>query len=86
MIAQVPSIGSTVREIIGHRINRDPLALALTDNLRADLGVTDFDFVEIGMDVEDKWDFEATDAELEACRTVADLVELVKRHTQAEAA
>ena len=58
--------------------NTDAL-LALT--LDADLGLDSLDRVAAVIEVEDEWDFDAADAEIDALRTVGDVVALVERRT-----
>jgi acyl carrier protein len=46
------------------------------------LGADSLDAIEIVMEVEEKWAIDITDEELEAVRTVQDIVDAIVRHTQ----
>lgn len=51
-----------------------------TDSLANDLGADSIDNVEIVMGIEEELSVEITDDELQDCRTVADLVQVVQKH------
>jgi len=50
------------------------------------IGLTDGAYVAATLAIERTYGFDLPDCEWEACKTTADLVALVERHTQAEAA
>lgn len=52
----------------------------------AAMGLCDVTRIHLGVAVEKAFGFVASDDDVEACKTTADLARLVERHTQAEAA
>lgn len=53
--------------------------ITLTDTLGGALGADSLDMIEIIMALEQDFEFEASDAEIDALGTVADLIALVER-------
>ena len=69
-------IKETVFGIIVKYANKEELKME--DNLRDDLWFDSLDCVEVIMDVEKVFNLTVPDEEAEKCRTVQDVVELVK--------
>ena len=69
-------IKETVFGIIAKYANKEELKME--DNLRDDLWFDSLDCVEVIMDVEKVFNLTVPDEEAEKCRTVQDVVELVK--------
>ena len=69
-------IKETVFGIIATYANKEELKME--DNLRDDLWFDSLDCVEVIMDVEKVFNLTVPDEEAEKCRTVQDVVELVK--------
>ena len=59
----------------------EPEEVIASAKLDDDLGADSMDVVEIVMAIEDEFDIDIDDSELENVKTVQDLVDLVNRHT-----
>jgi len=72
------STACIVNRIVASHLDLDPAALGPGLPF-AKLGATDIDMIHVVMAVEDAFDFEATDEDAEAVKTVVDLVRLAER-------
>ena len=71
-----------IRSIVAEQLGVDPGDVTASANILEDLGADSLDVVELMMTIEDAFDIEVPDDDLEAMRTVAD----VERYVQAQLA
>lgn len=72
-----------VREIIVNQIGVNPEQVTLPARLQEDLGTDSLDAVELLMELEETFEIEISDAEMEAVKTVGDIIMLVDTKTAA---
>jgi acyl carrier protein len=68
------AIAEKVRNALGREIKRDPATITADQALREDLGLNSLDAIELMFKVEEEFDLEIPDADLQKLRTVGDLV------------
>lgn len=68
----------TVREIIMENLGVDESELTEDTNLVEGLGIDSLDMVELAMELEDEFDMEIEDEEMEQLQTVKDIVEYIE--------
>jgi acyl carrier protein len=68
------AVAEKVRSALGRELKRDPATIALEQALREDLGLNSLDAIELMFKVEEEFDLEIPDADLQRLRTVGDLV------------
>jgi acyl carrier protein len=68
------AVADKVRSALGRELKRDPATIALEQALREDLGLNSLDAIELMFKVEEEFDLEIPDADLQRLRTVGDLV------------
>ncbi len=71
-----------VKEIIADKLSLDVEEIALESSFVDDLGADSLDIVELIMALEDEFDLEIPDEEVENITTVADVVEYIKAHSE----
>lgn len=69
-----------VREILCNQFDVDEDAIALTTRISEDLGADSLDAVDMLMSLEDEFDVEIPDEEIENIHTVGDLVTYIEEH------
>lgn len=69
-----------VKKIVADNVSIDPNDVFEDSHIENDLGADSLDIVEIVMAVEEEFDIEITDEEMESAKTVSDLVDLVNRN------
>ena len=69
-----------VREILCNQFDVDEEAVTLTTRISEDLGADSLDAVDMLMSLEDEFDVEIPDEEIEKMRTVADVVSYIEEH------
>ncbi|MBE6768632.1 MAG: acyl carrier protein [Ruminococcaceae bacterium] len=69
-----------VREILCNQFDVDEDAVTLTTRISEDLGADSLDAVDMLMSLEDEFDVEIPDEEIENIRTVGDLVSYIEEH------
>ena len=67
-------IAEKVRTALGQETKRDPATIELKHSLRDDLGLTSLDAIELLFKLEQEFDLEIPDADLQKFKTVEDLV------------
>ena len=67
-----------IQEIIVNNLSVEADAVKMETNLIEDLGADSLDAVEIVMAVEDQFDIEVSDEDIEKMATVGDIVEYVQ--------
>lgn len=70
-----------VREIIADKLSLDEDEIKLDSSFVDDLGADSLDLVELVMALEDEFDMEIPDEEVEKVTTVGDVVEYIKSHS-----
>jgi acyl carrier protein len=68
------TVADKVREALARELKRDPATIAPEQALRDDLGLNSLDAIELMFKVEEEFDLEIPDADLQRLRTVGDLV------------
>jgi len=69
-----------VREILCNQFDVDEDAVTLTTRISEDLGADSLDAVDMLMSLEDEFDVEIPDEEIENIHTVGDLVSYIEEH------
>ena len=69
-----------VREILCNQFDVDEDAVTLSTRISEDLGADSLDVVDMLMSLEDEFDVEIPDEEIEKMRTVADVVSYIEEH------
>lgn len=77
-MATQQSIETRVQSIIVEVLCVDATEVTPEATLREDLGADSMDLAELGMHLEEAFDFEMDDADGDALKTVKDVVELVE--------
>ncbi|NLM34891.1 MAG: acyl carrier protein [Clostridiales bacterium] len=70
-----------VREIIADKLSLDEDEIKMESSFVDDLGADSLDLVELVMALEDEFDLEIPDEEVEKVTTVGDVVEYIKSHS-----
>lgn len=70
-----------VKEIIADKLSLDEDEIKLESSFVDDLGADSLDLVELVMALEDEFDMEIPDEEVEKVTTVGDVVEYIKSHS-----
>jgi len=68
------AVAEKVRSALARELKRDPTTIAPEQALREDLGLNSLDAIELMFKVEEEFDLEIPDADLQRLRTVGDLV------------
>lgn len=71
-----------VKEIIADKLSLEAEEIKMESSFVDDLGADSLDIVELIMALEDEFDMEIPDEEVENIATVADVVEYIKAHTE----
>lgn len=69
-----------VREILCNQLEVEPDDVTLGSNILEDLGADSLDVVDIVMSLEDEFNLEVPDEEIEGIRTVGDIVKYIEEH------
>ncbi len=64
-------------EIICEYVEADPDEITETSSLRADIGATSFDLMNIAMEIEQRFDIHVPDERLPLIKTVGDILALI---------
>ncbi len=68
------AIAEKIRSALARELKRDPQTITLQQSLREDLGLNSLDAIELMFKVEEEYDIEIPDPDLQKLRTVGDLV------------
>jgi acyl carrier protein len=68
------AIAEKIRGALARELKRDPQTIGLEQSLREDLGLNSLDAIELMFKVEEEFDIEIPDPDLQKLRTVGDLV------------
>ena len=69
-----------VREILVEQLDVDEDAITMEASIVDDLGADSLDIVDLVMTLEDEFDTEIPDEEIENIKTVGDLVKYIEEH------
>jgi acyl carrier protein len=81
-MAERQEIFASLKEHLLER-GHEPEVITLEAELGRDVGLDSLDTMELTVALEEKWDIEMPDDEIEQLRTVRDAVELIERKTSA---
>ena len=70
-----------VKELLAQQLDADAEAMTMDTNIAADLGADSLDVVELLMELQDEFDIEIPDEEIENIKTIGDLVEYIQNNT-----
>ena len=70
-----------VKTILANQFDVDADTITAETNVMEDLGADSLDVVDMLMSLEDEFDVEIPDEEIEKMRTVADVVAYIEEHT-----
>lgn len=70
-----------VAAILAEQLDAETEAITLETNLVDDLGADSLDVVDLVMTLEDEFDMEIPDEDIENVRTVGDIVKYLEEHT-----
>ena len=68
------AVAEKVRSALARELRRDPATITPEQALREDLGLNSLDAIELMFKVEEEFDIEIPDADVQGLRTVGDLV------------
>jgi len=68
------AVAEKVRSALARELRRDPATITPEQALREDLGLNSLDAIELMFQVEEEFDIEIPDADVQRLRTVSDLV------------
>lgn len=71
-----------IQKIISEQLGIDSQEISLESSFVDDLGADSLDIVELIMALETEFDLEIPDEEAEKVKTVGDVVEYIKAHTE----
>ncbi len=69
-----------IRAILCEQFELDEDRVTMDSNLISDLGADSLDVIDLAMSIEDEFDIEVPDDEIEKIKTVADIVKFVEEH------
>jgi acyl carrier protein len=76
------AVADKVRSALARELKRDPATIAPEHALREDLGLNSLDAIELMFKVEEEFDLEIPDADLQHLRTVGDLISYLEARLQ----
>ncbi|WP_443660985.1 acyl carrier protein [Clostridium sp.] len=71
-----------IRACISSQLNIDDEEIKMESSFMNDLGADSLDIVELIMELEEKYDIEIPDEDVEKIATVGDIVEYIKAHSE----
>ncbi|MCB2307668.1 acyl carrier protein [Clostridium estertheticum] len=71
-----------IRTCISSQLNIDEEEIKIESSFMNDLGADSLDIVELIMELEEKYDIEIPDEDVEKIATVGDIVEYIKTHSE----
>ncbi len=70
-----------VKELLANQFDMDPNDLSMETNIAVDLGADSLDVVELLTEIEDEFQIEIPDEEIENIKTIGDLTEYIQNNT-----
>ena len=71
-----------IKEILAEQLDADAEEMTMDTKIAEDLGADSLDVVEMLMAVEDEFNIEIPDEEIENFKTVNDVVEYIQNHSE----
>ena len=71
-----------IKEILSEQFDTEEDAITAETNLQDDLGADSLDVVDLLMSIEDEFEVEIPDEEVENIKTVGALVEYIEKHSK----
>ena len=71
-----------IKEILSEQFDTEEDAITVETNLQDDLGADSLDVVDLLMSIEDEFEVEIPDEEVENIKTVGALVEYIEKHSK----
>ena len=75
-------IADKVKSALGRELKRDPDTIEMDHLLRDDLGLNSLDAIELMFKVEEEFDLEIPDTDLQKLKTVGDLVSYLEKRLE----
>ncbi len=67
-----------IRSILAEQFSEDEDSITMSTDLAEDLGADSLDFADVLMAIEDEFEVEVLDEDLESIKTVGDIVEYIE--------
>ena len=71
-----------VKELIAEQLDADADSIVASANIQDDLGADSLDVVDLVMSIEESFDIEIPDEEVENIKTVGDIVKFIEAKTE----
>ena len=71
-----------VRDILCEQLDVDEEKVTMEANITDDLGADSLDIVDLVMSLEEEFDVEVPDEEVESIKTVGDIVKFIESHVE----
>ena len=69
-----------IKELLAEQLDAEKDEMTMDTNIAKDLGADSLDVVELLMSIEDEFDVEIPDEEIENIKTIGDLVEYIQNN------
>ena len=69
-----------IKSILAEQLQADPEEMTMDTNIAKDLGADSLDVVELLMSIEDEFDVEIPDEEIENIKTIGELTEYIQNN------
>ena len=69
-----------IKTILAEQLSADPDEMSMETNIAKDLGADSLDVVELLMSIEDEFDVEIPDEEIENIKTIGDLTDYIQNN------
>ncbi len=73
-----------MKQILAEQLDADEESITLETDIQDDLGADSLDVVEMLMAIEDEFDLEIPDDQIENLKTVGNVVDYIKKNTSEE--
>ena len=70
-----------IKELLANQLGADEESMTMDTNIAADLGADSLDVVELLAEIQDEFQVEIPDEEIENIRTIGDLTEFIQNNT-----
>jgi len=70
-----------IKELLANQLGADEESMTMDTNIATDLGADSLDVVELLSELQDEFDVEIPDEEIENIRTIGDLTEYIQNNT-----
>ncbi|MBQ6826230.1 MAG: acyl carrier protein [Clostridia bacterium] len=69
-----------IKELLANQLDADESLMSMETNIASDLGADSLDVVELLSEIEDEFDIEIPDEDIETIKTIGDLVEYIQNN------